>query len=131
MDHWVVVGAGGAGTITIDGTSANDLLIANPTATEANVFTGGGGNDVMIADAAQDTFVFAQGAGHDTVMGFTHGDFLQFDDTLFATADDVLQAASGSVNAVISFADGAVTLWGVDAATLQVADIHINHPLVN
>jgi T1SS-143 domain-containing protein len=88
------------------------------------------GNDNLTAGAGPDTFQFAPGFGHDTIVGFTQGeDKIEFDQAIFATIDEILAHAQqvGS-DAVIITGDPAssVTLTNVDVSTVTASDFAIH-----
>ncbi|HEX4177253.1 MAG TPA: GDSL-type esterase/lipase family protein, partial [Rhizomicrobium sp.] len=69
-----------AGTNTVIGTEANDLLIANG---QGDTLSGGGGDDRLVSGAGNDTltggtgadqFVFTPASGHGTITDFSHTD---------------------------------------------------------
>ncbi len=93
----------------------------------ANPITSGAGNDTLTGSAGADTFVFHANFGHDTVTNYNPTtDYLQFDHTIFADANAVIAATSGTADAVITDVHGdAVTLAGVSTATLQAHTDHI------
>ena len=77
-----------------------------------------------------ETFVFNfAGVGNSTVADFhPETDLLQFKNSIFATAQDVLNAThdDGHGNAVIAIdAQDSITLSGVAKAQLHTADFHI------
>lgn len=94
-----------------------------------DIFVGGDFNDRIEGGAGNDTFVFKAGFGQDTVTDFQAGghDIIQFDASLFASLQDILDhTADSSGNAVITAsAYDTVTLHGVTKAQLQQTDFHI------
>lgn len=68
---------GGAGGGALFGGTGRDTLVAGA---GGDVLTGGAGHDLMSGGAGADLFVFAPGAGRDTIKGFVIGvDHLSFD----------------------------------------------------
>jgi Ca2+-binding RTX toxin-like protein len=96
---------------TLTGGSGNDFLIGGP-------------NDKLIGGAGNDTFVFNQGFGKETVANFNpNQDQLAFNKTLFAqsTAAFVLSHTHDTSAGAVIVADShdTVTLIGVTVAQLQ------------
>lgn len=109
------------------GTAGADLLYGTP---GADVFDGKGGNDRLTGGAGADIFAFSGAFGADTVtdfaaLGLAH-DFLQFDAAAFSSASAALAAAHQvGADTVINSGANSVTLKGVIAITLTVADFRI------
>lgn len=86
-------------------------------------------NEALFATIGRDNFVFTSAFGDDTVTGFDFGgnDIIQFDTSMFASLQDILdQTADVSGNAVITAsANDTVTLIGVTKAQLQQTDFHL------
>ena len=89
---------------------------------------GGAGNDVMSGNSGHDSFVFAAGFGHDTILDFrssgSSSDVLEFDADIFADFDAAMGAAD-QVGQDVLFtvdADNMLTLAGVQLASLQADD---------
>lgn len=111
---------GGAGDDRLFGGSGDDTLIGGP------------GNDLLVGGAGVDTYVFQAGSvftpsaapltpGNDVVQDFALGvDKLHF---FGATANSIadLHFSQGASGAVVSFAQGSVTLDGVSAAALHAS----------
>tara|TARA_E500000318_G_scaffold20248_1_gene20858 strand:+ start:3418 stop:4149 length:732 start_codon:yes stop_codon:yes gene_type:complete len=84
-----------------------------------DVIGGWAGDDVLTGNGGADTFEFDTSAdfGDDTVTDFTDGtDLLDIDYASVTVADD------GSGNALISHANGTVTLTGVDYTDIDATD---------
>jgi hypothetical protein len=122
--------AEGFQTAADDGTGT--LVMYAPSAGAGNDLPAGGtvSNDTLTAAAGADTFQFAPGFGHDTIVGFTQGeDQIDFDQAIFATVDDILlNAQQVGADTVITTADeaGSVTLTNVSASTLSPSDFVIH-----
>ncbi|MES2749748.1 MAG: VCBS domain-containing protein [Pseudomonadota bacterium] len=86
-------------------------------------------NEALFATIGRDNFVFTSAFGDDTVTGFDFGgnDIIQFDTSMFASLQDILdQTADVSGNAVITAsANDTITLIGVTKAQLQQTDFHL------
>jgi Ca2+-binding RTX toxin-like protein len=101
---------GGAGNDALDGGSGTDLL------------QGGAGDDILAGGAGGDTFVFTGGGGNDVVLDFKPSqDLLQIskgiNGTDIATADDLTgRVQQVGDNTVIDLGHGdTITLVNVDA----------------
>ncbi|WP_235006931.1 DUF4347 domain-containing protein [Calothrix rhizosoleniae] len=116
---------GGAGNDLLVGSSGNDLLVGSTGddtligGTGNDTLIGGIGDDTLIGGTRSDTFVFAEGEGHDTIIGFWQGedliglaDGLSFGDLSFS-GNDIIVTASSEILA---------TLTGVDTTTLTAGD---------
>jgi Ca2+-binding RTX toxin-like protein len=115
-NHIAVDGTNLGGNDTISGGAGNDTI------------AGGAGNDVMTGNAGSDTFVFKPDFGHDTITDFISGtDVLQFDQSVFATAQAVIDAitTNGDGYAVITHGADTVTMSHVTPAQVHQSDIHI------
>jgi Ca2+-binding RTX toxin-like protein len=115
---------GGIGEDSMDGGAGNDVLAGG---NGADSMDGGAGNDALAGGNDPDLFVFHAGFGRDFIIDFSNGDRIQFDNGLFATPQDVLDASDQvGANAVITLdADNTVTLVGVQQTSLQAADFVI------
>ncbi|MCK5446081.1 MAG: hypothetical protein KAI73_10705, partial [Rhodospirillaceae bacterium] len=121
----------GYGTIDLDIAIAGMDLTGDDTANTLvgddgnNIIDGLGGDDTLTGGKGDDTFVFANGAGKDTITDFQKGDMLDLRRMAsVATAADVIAAASqvGS-DTVIDFGAGdTLILESVDASTLGAED---------
>jgi Ca2+-binding RTX toxin-like protein len=101
---------GSLGHQTLDGGSGSDVLI-------------GGDGDTLTGGQGADTFVFRAGFGHETITDFDpQRELIQFENGLFASADDVLQhvASDGQGGSIITFdAADSIVLSGVALAQLH------------
>ncbi|MGL4637738.1 MAG: calcium-binding protein [Beijerinckiaceae bacterium] len=61
----------------------------------ANTFTAGAGDDMMIGNGGNDTFVFAAGHGRDKISDFNPGDMLDLRGLGFTSVADVVAASVG------------------------------------
>jgi hypothetical protein len=120
---------GGAGNDLISGGAGDDTIIGGGGDDHLN---GNTGNDMLAGGSGADEFAFNANFGNDTVSDFVHGtDTLQFDDTVFASAQAVIDAMSAvEVGTVITHGADTVTLFGISVETLTTSDIHINHVIV-
>ena len=85
---------------------------------------GGAGDDNLTGGNGPDLFVFNAGFGDDVITDFSNNDRIQFDDELFATPQDVLDASEQvGGDTVITLEDNTITMVGV--TNLQAGDISI------
>jgi Ca2+-binding RTX toxin-like protein len=119
---------GGAGNDALDGGSGADLLQGGAGddilrgGSGADTIDGGAGDDLLAGGAGGDTFVFTGGGGNDVVLDFKPGqDLLQIskgiNGTDIATADDLAgRVQQVGDNTVIDLGHGdTITLVNVDA----------------
>ena len=88
----------------------------------------GGPNNTLNGTAGADVFVFATNFGPNAVHDFTPDmDILQFYQSMFAHADEVLSDAHqvGSDVLIIHDPQNVVTLQNTQLANIHAADIHI------
>ncbi len=133
---------GGAGYDTIRLTDGNDSLdLSGITLTGIELIDAGAGNDYITASAAHDvlkggsgndTFVFRDGFGHDTIVDFEIGsgaahDVIDFTEAGFADFNAVLAAASqvGSDTVITIDQDQQLTLAGITLQQLTADHFHI------
>lgn len=95
----------------------------------ADMIWGDEGNDRLAGGAGADTFVFEAGDGNDRISDFRAGevgtDIIDFGG-LFATFDDVLEAATQTKAGVrIEYDGGSVLLMGVKEAALTAGDFDL------
>jgi Ca2+-binding RTX toxin-like protein len=116
---------GGAGNDTLIGVNLADIADDLRGNTGNDILEGGRGNDKLTGGSGNDTFVFdTTDFGKDTIVDFGQGfDVLDFD-SLFATSDDVLDAATQvGTSVVIAFDDqNTVTLQNYTLAQLVAAE---------
>lgn len=147
--------AGGYGTDTLMGGQGADTIIGdfrdnilNNNSTSHDIIDGGSGNDVLKGGQGDDTlkgyigndtFLYDSGHllnptnfGHDIIKDFegagaANGDIIQFNDEIFATINDVLDAISYSDgNALITYdSENTVTLLNIGADSLSADDFEI------
>lgn len=113
----VLTGIYTGSTSTLETTFAQGVEINGSTGDD--VIGGWAGDDVLTGNGGADTFEFDTSAdfGDDTVTDFTDGtDLLDIDYASVTVADD------GSGNALISHANGTVTLTGVDYTDIDATD---------
>lgn len=106
---------GGDGNDKLNGGKGNDTI------------EGGAGNDILKGGKGADTFIFRAGDGNDTIKDFEAGakgkDVLAFDDELFSSYTEVLDAARETAQGVvIDFDGGSVLLKGVSLSSLDAGD---------
>jgi hypothetical protein len=86
-------------------------------------------NQTLTGTGSADNFVFNfSGFGQDTISNFhAESDTIQFDHTLFATAQAALDAThdDGHGNTVIVEGHDTITLTGVLKSQLHVTDFHV------
>ena len=104
--------AGGNGEDSMDGGPGNDTLDGGNGPDTVN---GGTGDDNLTGGNGPDLFVFHAGFGDDFILtDFSNSDHIQFDDELFATPQDVLDASEQvGDDTVITLEDNTITLVGV------------------
>ncbi|MEO1493927.1 MAG: calcium-binding protein [Pseudomonadota bacterium] len=116
---------GGAGNDYIAGEAGDDILGGNA---GFDTLIGGAGDDVLYGDFNADRFVFADGHGHDRVIGFDADNLLEVLDigalSGFDVTSDVLgQSVQVGQDVVITTgADSSITLVGVDLGDLDGTD---------
>lgn len=107
---------GERGDDVLDGGDGDDSLMGG---IGDDRLDGGLGYDVLVGDSGADTFAFSAGAGDDVVSDFAIGiDRLEF---AGVTLDD-LTVADDNGNAVITWAEGTVTLMGINVTDLSASD---------
>jgi Ca2+-binding RTX toxin-like protein len=111
----------GSANVNATGNARANRLIGN---SGANAINGMGGDDDLIGGAGNDRFVFAPGAGRDTIQDFVAGGV---DDTLdfsaYAGTGVTYSLSQVGANAVFAFSNGdQVTLINVTAANLVQTD---------
>jgi len=98
---------GGSGNDTMYGGSGNDYLTGG---SGDDVLEGGSGNDKLRGGSGADTFVFAFEEGessHDRVYDFKVEDFLEFQNTIFSSFDELKDSCSQEGSSLmIEYADG-------------------------
>lgn len=118
---------GNAGANSLFGGDGNDLLDGGA---GNDGYLGGAGDDLLRDTAGgDDTFVFSQGFGRDTIQGFQAGtaigDVIMFDMATFANLGAVVAAWAddGAGNVVINAGNGnTVTILGVTTAQMSGND---------
>ena len=123
---------GGGGNDGLTGGNGNDMLFGSfgmdtlIGGNGDNSLDGGAGDDSLTGGRGPDLFVFHAGFGEDTITDLGNGDRIQFDDELFGSPQDVLDASQpdDDGNTVITLdAENTITLVGV--TSLQADDILI------
>jgi serralysin len=125
---------GGGGNDKLTGGNGEDMLfgsVGNDDLDGGNgkdTVNGGAGDDVLTGGNGPDLFVFNAGFagfGDDVITDFSNNDHIQFDDELFESPEDVLDASEqvGGNTVITLDAENTVTLLGV--ANLQAGDISI------
>ena len=114
---------GGSGDDIMLGGAGDDLILGG---SGDDILQGGAGDDLMIGGSGSDTFVFTGGGGNDVVLDFTLGeDMLSISKGINGTgiesADDVASHATQvGANTVIDLGNGdSITLNNVDAEDVQ------------
>lgn len=124
---------GGDGNDKLNGGKGNDKLFGDDGNDKLNggqgndKIEGGAGNDILKGGKGADTFIFRAGDGNDTIKDFEAGakgkDVLAFDDELFSSYTEVLDAARETAQGVvIDFDGGSVLLKGVSLSSLDAGD---------
>jgi hypothetical protein len=126
--------SGTSGTIVYDppgtGQSVGPVVMHDPGPAPSSTIVATAPNQTLSGFAASDNFVFNfAGVGHTTVTDFHPlSDTLQFDNSVFANAQAVLNAThdDGHGNTVIAIdSHDTITLGGVQKAQLHAADFHV------
>jgi hypothetical protein len=132
-ETYTQVAAGGSatsgfGNAVLDGSAGNATLTAAPTLNAHPVLIGGLGDTLNAANFGQDTFVFNNNFGHDTVNNFQPAlDVLQLQQTAWGSAANVMADIHqvGSDSVITLDADHVITLTNVQHASLTAADFHL------
>ncbi len=110
---------------TLLGGTSNDLLEGGA---GDDILNGGEGNDFLIGGEGNDTFVFAHNFGKDTIQDFSAGaeigDVIEFQSSLFADFQSVLEAATQVSQDVVITLDEAnsIVLKNVELSKLSEDD---------
>jgi len=106
------------GRDTLNGGAGDDTLIGY---NDDDVITGGEGNDQLIGGFGNDTFIFGENSGNDTIDDYEDGrDILEFRDLVDDFSD--LTITQDGANAVITSANGTLTLLDTDSSLLDASD---------
>ncbi len=114
------------GKNVLDGSAGHDVLIGG---NDVDVLIGGNG-DTLTGGPGPDTFLFRPNFGTNVIKDFNiNNDFLQFDKSIFASVNDLLNhTTAGSAGAIINDGHGdMITLTGITLAQLQTHqnDFHL------
>jgi Ca2+-binding RTX toxin-like protein len=114
---------GGEGSDTLYGGAGNDQLFG---AAGNDGLSGGAGNDTLSGGLGADIFIFGSGWGNDIITDYNMGeqgdDLLEFSISVFASFEEVL-------NAAVQSGDDVVIGMGTDSLTLHdttIADLNAN-----
>jgi hypothetical protein len=115
---------------TTSNPAVSSVIMNDPGPSTSDTVVASAPNQTLTGLAASDTFVFNfAGVGNATVTDFhPETDLLQFKSSVFANAQDVLNAThdDGHGNAVIAIdAHDSITLSGVVKAQLHTSDFHV------
>lgn len=126
-----------AGATTVDGGAGNDIIASHGggdlvlggdgddqilTRFGSSTVNGGAGNDWMLGLANNDTYVFEEGSGQDTIASFTSGNSVIDVSALGVTSFDALDIAETVDGALITFSPGnSLLLEAVTAGSLTEA----------
>ena len=111
-----LIGLGGDDVLI--GAGGNDVLFGG---NDDDRLVGGADNDQLYGQQGADTFVFFANSGNDTIRDFEDGvDIIEFRDTVDSFTD--LTLTQNGNNAVITSANGTITLTDIDIADLTVDD---------
>ncbi|WP_199610552.1 calcium-binding protein [Flocculibacter collagenilyticus] len=83
----------------VNGTHLSESLLGS---NEANILTGGAGNDVLNGSTGDDTFIFSKGFGHDQINDIYGINHLVFDNTISSSN---LQISRSEKHLFINFSD--------------------------
>jgi VCBS repeat-containing protein len=119
---------GGYGNTVLDGSAGNVTLTAATTFNAHQILIGGPGDVLNAASFGQDTFVFANNFGHDTINNFHPAlDFIQLQQSQFgslaAVMADIQQVGADSV--LTLDANHVITIANTPHASLTAADFHL------
>ena len=119
---------GGYGNTVLDGSAGNATLTAATTFNAHQILIGGPGDVLNAASFGQDTFVFANNFGHDTINNFHPAlDVIQLQASQFgslaAVMADIQQVGADSVLALD--ANHVITIANTSHASLTAADFHL------
>ena len=132
----------GGGDDTLDGGGGDDVLFGGGAGVDelyggsgSNTFDGGAGDDYLVSSWSKgdaDTFVFAAGDGHDTIIGLADGaDRIDLTQTEgIEEFEDLIHSADGS-DVLVDLAEhggGSVRLTGVKLDDLDATDFHFHTP---
>ncbi len=116
---------GGNGFDTLNGGAGNDRLEGNG---GGDVLDGGTGNDTLRGGVGADTFVFADGSGHDRILDLGLVDRMELDRALFTEANPRVSHLNryDSFNAdgdlVLTFGSDSLTLVGIGSVA-ELSDL--------
>jgi hypothetical protein len=117
----VYSGAGGQAVIT--GGRGSDTITGSA---YADTIKTGGGSDVLTGGGGADSFIITDAPGAVAITDFSHaqGDKIDLSGVpgIYSLADLQAQAVQSGANAVISLAQGSLTLLGVQLSSLTAAD---------
>ena len=119
---------GGYGNTVLDGSAGNVTLTAATTFNAHQILIGGPGDVLNAASFGQDTFVFANNFGHDTINNFHPAlDFIQLQQSQFgslaAVMADIQQVGADSV--LTLDANHVITIANTPHASLTATDFHL------
>ncbi len=119
---------GGFGNTVIDGSAGNSTLTAATTFNAHQILIGGPGDVLNAASFGQDTFVFANNFGHETINNFHPAlDVIQLQQSQFgslaAVMADIQQVGANSV--LTLDANHVITIANTPHASLTAADFHL------
>jgi VCBS repeat-containing protein len=119
---------GGFGNTVLDGSAGNATLTAALTFNAHQILIGGAGDTLNAASFGQDTFVFANNFGHETINNFHPAlDVIQLQQSQFgslaAVMADIHQIGADSV--LTLDANHVITITNTQHATLTAADFHL------
>ena len=119
---------GGRGEDTLDGGDGNDTLNGGG---GSDILIGGAGDDILWGDycnpPAEDTFVFAEGHGNDTIGDFNPAGADKIDLSAFTDITSIgdlagYQAGDDAVIFLGFYGGGTITLQGVQLGALSASD---------
>ena len=119
---------GGFGNTALDGSAGNATLTAAATFNAHQILIGGPGDVLNAASFGQDTFVFANNFGHETINNFHPAlDVIQLQASQFgslaAVMADIQQVGADSV--LTLDANHVITIANTPHASLTAADFHV------
>ena len=119
---------GGYGNTVLDGSAGNATLTAATTFNAHQILIGGPGDVLNAASFGQDTFVFANNFGHETINNFHPAlDVIQLQQSQFgglaAVMADIRQVGADSV--LTLDANHVITIANTPHASLTAADFHL------
>jgi hypothetical protein len=113
---------------TLDGSAGNAALSAAATLNAHQFLIGGPGDTLNAASYGQDTFVFSNNFGHDTVNNFQPAlDVIQLQQSVWGNLANVMaDIQQVGANSVLTLdANHVITITNIQHTSLTTADFHL------